>query len=366
MKNWKMILMTGTVILSFLTQSLTTQASELITKSGSFHIDQFGEYDIYASVDVKEGLISNVDVEGKNFGGTYASVNKEKLSQAATEVVKNLKGISATDSKKIMDVDGVSGATVSSNGIKQAVLDALELEEEVDTTGKLDKVPEAGVYQVEVSVRSDVVDHSLVETDTATAQLTVDQNGKMFLSYTMVSGTEKEPMYILGFNGYYAENDRNKTLIMEGASVEMETRGAYSVVTDVTFPLCDISGTYYANSTMYVPAMSNLNGMIAGIFFEQGSFSVDNIITVYWNTLKNIQTESISTNNMEITATVEKTQNAPSSSIMIPEEVQNNSNTGNSSIQTGDTDSVIAWIALITGCLSVTMIVLMKKRNEDI
>ena len=29
----------------------------------------------------------------------------------------------------------------------------------------------------------------------------------MKLSYTMVSGTDQEPMYILGVNGYYVNND---------------------------------------------------------------------------------------------------------------------------------------------------------------
>lgn len=321
MKNWKTILMTGTVILSLLTQSLTALASETITKNGSFHINQFGEYDIHAFVEVKASLISKVDVEGKNFGGTYASVNKEKLSQAATEVVKNLKGISATDSKKIMDVDGVSGATVSSNGIKKAVLSALGLEEEAESTGKLDKVPEAGIYQVTISVRSDVIDHSLVETDTTTAWLTVGEDGKMQLSYQMISGTEKEPMYILDFNGYYVDNDRTGNLTMDGVSAKKEGKGEYSVVTDVTVPLCDTSGTYYANSTIYVPAMSNLNGTIAGVFFENGKFRVDNIITVYWNTLKNTQTEADSTKNMEVTATVEEVLDEPNYSVVIPSAV---------------------------------------------
>lgn len=315
------MIMTGTVILSLLTQPLAALASETITRNGSFHIDQFGEYDVLAVVDVKDGCISNVEITGENFGGTYASVNKDKLTTAATSLVKNLKGISATDAKKITEIDGVSGATVSSNGIKKAVLNALDLKEEVESAGKLENVPEAGIYQVTVSVRSDVVDHSLVETDTATAQLTVDENGKMQISYKMVSGTEKEPMYILDFNGYYADNDRTGNLTMDGASVKKEARGEYSVVTDVTLPLCDTSGTYYANSTIYVPAMSNLNGPVAGVIFENGKFSVDNIITVYWNTLKNMQTEVNSSKNMEVTATVEELLDKPNYSVMIPSAV---------------------------------------------
>lgn len=237
------MMMTGTVILSLLTQPLAVLASETITKNGSFHIDQFGEYDVLAVVDVKE---------------------------------------------------------------------------ETESTGRLESAPEAGNYQVKVSVRSDVVDHSLVETDTAVAQLTVDEEGKMQISYKMVSGTEKEPMYILDFNGYYVGNDRTGNLTKEGVSAKKEGKGEYSVVTDVTFPLCDTSGTYYANSTIYVPAMSNLNGPVAGVIFENGKFSVDNIITVYWNTLKNAQTVSDSEKNMEITATIKETLDTPNYSVVIP------------------------------------------------
>lgn len=237
------MIMTGTVILSLLTQPLAVLASETITKNGSFHIDQFGEYDVLAVVDVKE---------------------------------------------------------------------------ETESTGRLESAPEAGNYQVKVSVRSDVVDHSLVETDTAVAQLTVDEEGKMQISYKMVSGTEKEPMYILDFNGYYVGNDRTGNLTKEGVSAKKEGKGEYSVVTDVTFPLCDTSGTCYANSTIYVPAMSNLNGPVAGVIFENGKFSVDNIITVYWNTLKNAQTASDSEKNMEITATIKETLDTPNYSVVIP------------------------------------------------
>lgn len=321
MKRWKSMIITGTVILSLLAQPLAALASETITKNGSFHIDQFGEYDILTVVDVKEGCISNVEITGENFGGTYASVNKDKLTTAAMSLSKDLKGISATDVEKITELDGVSGATISSNGIKKAVLNALDLKEEIESAGKLENVPETGIYQVTVSVRSDVVDHSLVETDTAIAQLTVDEDGKMYISYKMVSGTEKEPMYILDFNGYYVDNDRTGNLTMDGASAKKESKGDYTVVTDVTLPLCDISGTYYANSTIYVPAMSNLNGLVAGVIFENGKFSVDNIITVYWDTLKNIQTEVNSSKNMEVTATVEDMLDEPNYSVMIPSAV---------------------------------------------
>ena len=76
-----------------------------------------------------------------------------------------------------------------------------------------------------VAVRSDVVDHSLVQADTTQAVLQVDDNGQMKLSYTMVSGTDQEPMYILGVNGYYVNNDRSGTLSMDGVVIIRRRQG---------------------------------------------------------------------------------------------------------------------------------------------
>ena len=135
------------------------------------------------------------------------------------------------------------------------------------------EVPEAGTYTITVAVRSDVVDHSLVQTETAPAVLEVDEEGNMRLSYRMVSGTEQEPMYILGFNGYYVNNEDTGELSMEGVTYSTEEAGEYQVVTDVSVPLTgDISRYYYNNVYIYVPAMSNLNGEISGIYFENGRF----------------------------------------------------------------------------------------------
>ena len=70
-------------------------------------------------------------------------------------------------------------------------MNALGLEEEESSGNVPSQVPEAGTYQVTVAVRSDVVDHSLVQADTTQAVLQVDDNGQMKLSYTMVSGTDQ-------------------------------------------------------------------------------------------------------------------------------------------------------------------------------
>ena len=316
MKRWKQVLTAGTLAVGLLLQSVPALASDEVIRNGSFHIDQFGEYDILAAVTVDDDRIADVEITGENFGGTYAEVNKKKLSQAAEGITEKLKGLSTSDAGKIMAVDVVSGATRSSNGIKGAVLNALNLKEEEEKPGSLEKTLEAGDYTVQVSVKSDVVEHSLVETETAAAKLHVDADGKVQLSYRMVSGTEKEPMYVLEFNGYYPDNDKTKQLTMEGATVKKEAAKEYTIATDVAFPLCDQSGTYYVNSKIYVPAMSNLNGQISGVMFENGTFNVDNTVTVYWDTLKN--GDGVSTKNMEISATVNQTVDTPVYSVIIP------------------------------------------------
>lgn len=315
-RKWKHILTAGTLSLCLLIPSVSVLASDGIIKKGDYHIDQFGKYDILVNVEVKDNKISNVEVTGENFSGTYAKTNKQKLSQASEEMEEKFKGISVLDAEKIMGIDTVSGATVSSDGIKRAVLDALDLEEKSDTTGTLQKVPEAGEYEVSISAKSDIVEHSIVGNEKTTANLSVDENGKMQLSYRMVSGTEKEPMYILAFHGYYQNNDRAGSLTLENASMKTETKNGYTVVTDVTFPLYDLSGIYYANSRIYVPSMSNLNGLVSGVQFENGAFDVDNIITVYWDTLKRVSNNE--TKDMDITAMVEETIDSPTYSIKIP------------------------------------------------
>lgn len=289
------------------------------TKNGTYHIDQFGEYDIGADVTVTDGKITDVEIGGSNFGGTYAEMNKGKLQTAIDGMVEKFFGMADDDAEGIRELDAVTGATYSSNGIKEAVADALGLELAEESSGGVpEKAPDPGTYEVTVAVRSDVVDHSLVQTDTATALLTVGEDGQMRLSYTMVSGTEQEPMYILGFNGYYEENDPANELSMKGVTFSTEQRGDYTVVTDVTVPLAGLSQYYYNNTRIYVPAMSNLNGEINGIYFENGQFSVKTTVTMYWDTLKKHDEEDAGQQSMEVTASVSEQTSEPSGVIQIP------------------------------------------------
>lgn len=293
------------------------------TGSGTFHIDQFGEYNINASVSVTDGVITGLEITGDNFGGTYAEVNKGKLASAVEGLQSRIIGLGDTDAQGLKGLDGVSGATYSSNGIKEAVASALGLSLEETAPGVPSQTPAAGTYDITVAVRSDVVDHSLVQTETAPAVLTVDESGQMTLSYTMVSGTDQEPMYILGFNGYYENNDTAAALTMEGAAYNTEQRGDYQVVTDVSFPLTGALSQYYYNNTcIYVPAMSNLNGEINGILFENGKFSVKTIVTMYWDTLtareQTPETPDTTQESMDVTASVAQETSAPSYQVTVP------------------------------------------------
>ena len=324
-KGWKktgMKLLAAVTALGMVWQPLDVSAaagrtSDSYTANGTFHIDQFGEYDINAEVTVTDGVITAVDITGANFGGTYGDYNQTvKLPAAIDGMVGKFIGLGDTDAEGIQGLDAVSGATYSSNGIKEAVMNALGLEKEESSENVPSQVPEAGTYQVTVAVRSDVVDHSLVQTETAPAVLQVDDEGQMKLSYTMVSGTEQEPMYILGVNGYYVNNDRSGTLSMDGVAYNTAQAGDYTVVTDVTYPLSGLSREYYTNTSLYVPAMSNLNGEISGIYFENGRFSVDTIVTVYWETLTAQGDQS-----MEITANVAENISSPSYGVTVPTSV---------------------------------------------
>lgn len=56
-----------------------------------------------------DGKISDVDVSGENFGGTYAEVNKGKLATAVEGIMDKFVGLLDTDADGIRNVDVVSG-----------------------------------------------------------------------------------------------------------------------------------------------------------------------------------------------------------------------------------------------------------------
>ncbi|MDE6853296.1 MAG: FMN-binding protein, partial [Lachnospiraceae bacterium] len=265
-------------------------------KNGSAKVQQFGGYDVNVAVSVLEGKISDLEVEGANFEGTYADYNKTKLAAAADGLKISYVGKSATDAKEIEGVDAVSGATYSSEAIQSAVLHALELE----ATGEVITLPAEklaeGIYQVDIAFYTAGTKHSLVENDKAKATITVDAEGNMTLTTAVVNGTEKEPLYFYEFNGYYEGNDVEGDL-KAANNVKKEdidfTDDVFGpeekVVTEVSFPLeGEFAETYLANASIYVPAMNKLTGEMGGIVFDQGRFSSDCFAEIYWNSLEKV------------------------------------------------------------------------------
>ena len=171
-KRWGVLLLTGVLLTGMAAPAAQIQAASALpasgsyTKNGTFHIDQFGEYDISADVTVTDGKITDLEITGANFGGTYAEVNKGKLASAIEGMRDRFLGLADDDAEGIRAVDAVSGATYTSEGIREAVANALGLELAEDTpAGVPDEIPEPGTYDITVAVRSDVVDHSLVQTE---------------------------------------------------------------------------------------------------------------------------------------------------------------------------------------------------------
>ena len=70
------------------------RTSDSYTANGTFHIDQFGEYDINAEVTVTDGIITAVEITGDNFGGTYGDYNQNvKLPAAIAGMAEKFIGL---------------------------------------------------------------------------------------------------------------------------------------------------------------------------------------------------------------------------------------------------------------------------------
>ena len=275
------------------------------TEVSTAEVEQFGNYNVTSQVTVKDGRITDVSLAGNDFKGTHADDNQMYLNKAinglgSTKGMKEkLTGLYMNDAQKLNDLDTVSGATYSSNAIKNATMNALgvKIEQEVIPDAPTEK-PAPGLYYIEMKDRTDVVDHGLVgESKKVGAYLRVDNDGKMWLTYKMVSGTTGEPLYVLGYNGYYPNGDTTQPLTKEGVTYSTEsttapTIGDCTVVTDITVPLDGISQTYVNNVYLYVEAMKNLNGEVSGVNFDAGKFNINSTITLYWDTLYNLSEDS--------------------------------------------------------------------------
>lgn len=293
-------------------------------KKGSALIAEFGGYKVNAEVTVKDGKILGVEVEGSDFKGSDATVNKVYLDNAIKGMKDKFNNIDVTDAKKINSVDTVTNATVSSKVIRGAVLDALNLKVPEEEEPLPDKVPAPGKYTVTIQNMTESVQiknakpgnkgmgvaHSLLGEDSAQGILDVDSNGKMKLSYVFVSGTNKSPLYVLKYNGYYKNDDPSieGDLVKENADVKEfkwiannELNGVSdTVVGKVTRPLGKISDAYYDEVKLYVPAMQGLNKP----GFDNGKFTAVTKISLKWSTLKRVQEPKLANGEYTVNAKV--------------------------------------------------------------
>ena len=274
------------------------------TEVSTAEVEQFGNYNVTSQVTVTDGRITDVVLDGNDFKGNYAEDNQMYLNKAinGSKTLKGMKqkliGLYMNDAQKLNDLDTVSGATYSSNAIKTATMNALgvKIEQEVIPEAPTEAL-EAGLYSIDIKDRTAVVDHGLIgESKKATAYLRVDDTGKMWLTYKMISGTKGEPLYVLGYNGYYKNND-SSALTTEGVTYSTQkmtapTIGDCTVVTDITVPLDSLRQTYTNNVYLYVDAMKALEGEVSGVMFDRGKFNIDSTVTLYWDTLTNLSEEN--------------------------------------------------------------------------
>lgn len=295
------------------------------TEYATAQVDQFGKYNVRVKVTVQDAQISDVEIEGEDFKGTYADQNEAYLSKAINGtsklagMKKKLIGLFCNDADKLNNLDAVSGATYSSNAIKEAAMTALgvTIEREIIPDAPTEK-PAAGLYTVQIKNRTDVVDHGLVGAEKkAPAYLRITENGNMYLTYQMVSGTKQEPLHVLGYNGYYRNNELTADhLTMDGVTYDTEmmdvpTIGEHSVVTNITVPLDGLRQTYVNNVYLYVEAMKNLNGLMSGVDFDNGKFNINSAVTLYWDTLEKLSEDGDGSAALEdgtycVTGTMEK------------------------------------------------------------
>lgn len=287
------------------------------TKENTVSISQFGGYDIKTVVTYKDNKVTDLEVTGENFAGSFAVPNqRDYLPKAINKIKEQVIGLNIKDQTAFDKIDTVSGATTSATAIKNAVIESLGLKVKEEILAPAPTTIAAGTYQIQMKNMTDTVEHSISASDSenkVTATLKVDANGKITISYPVIT---KEAMDVLAFNGYY----KGTTLTKKGSE---ETKNDENIVTNVTMPLTSNKPeqTYKANFKMYVPAMSGLNGTRGGITFDHGTFDTDATITLYWDTLKEIKTSAATTTPATITST-KPSASASTTKITAPSKVQ--------------------------------------------
>lgn len=287
---------------------------------GTAKVTQFGKYDVNVIVTAVKNVITGVSISGDGYGGTYADANRARMDKIIAALAEAWNGMRIDDAEAVygvpeVQVDAVSGATYSAKGARDAVMNALSLTHEEEPVTVPKEVPSPGTYNIPVAYYSDVVYHSLVKDDrTEEATLVVDEQGNMLLTIPLYSGTAKEPLYTMGFDGYFENNDLSDSIVAVGEEdvtmadtdfADENFSEERQIVSGVTFPLTgELAAIYHTQTYLYVPAMKKLNGEINGVKFENGMFHVTCFAKLYWDELEDqVATPVITPNGGTFTST---------------------------------------------------------------
>ena len=262
------------------------------TYAGTVQVDQFGKYDVKATVTVKGGRIVSVVADGENYAGAYIEENKAYMAKAFGGMKDAWTGMSASPSNaaQISGVDTVSGATFSSEAIRDAVLKALGMEQPAEVIN----VPaslEEGTYSIDISYYTDVVRHYLTGAKQTEATLKVDANGKASIATGLSNGVPVQ-LYITDIKGYYRDNDTALSLTTDGLvlgvdgvafSDENFAEGT-KVVWEADLPLAGpLAKEYVTRVHLYVPAMKAVMSDDPALIIDHGDIDVDAYLKVYWD-----------------------------------------------------------------------------------
>ena len=98
------------------------------TKENTVSISQFGGYDIKTVVTYKDNKVTDLEVTGENFAGSFAVPNQRAyLPKAINKIKEQVIGLNIKDQTAFDKIDTVSGATTSATAIKNAVIESLGL-----------------------------------------------------------------------------------------------------------------------------------------------------------------------------------------------------------------------------------------------
>ena len=262
-------------------------SSSAVSYSSTATVDGY-YYDLTVDFTVEDGVITSVTVSSEELYNGEHDDSQVYYDYAVLILESSLLGVSAT-ADGLSGVDTVSGATMTSDAIINAIISALGLDESNDAEVTLEA---EATYSVDITFKAAA--HSLVsdptatandDTDTVSAVITTDENANPTLAIDIYNSEE---MYITAFNGLHAGGMTDGDLSMDGIEVTTEEStevSGGSIVTGVTIPLDGLYKKYYTSVSVYVPSMSAVD-MDGDGEADNGYFDVDpSTVTIDWDTL---------------------------------------------------------------------------------